>query len=139
MARGSAPGERRGGRQLGTPNTKTRERQAIIDKALAKGITPLEVMLENMRHFRKLAISAEAALSKLSADKVAGMEPEEQFKYLLAEVKKTVGLRNMAEECARDAGPFVHPRLTAISGPTDGSAIPVRFIMEGAPPVAGTT
>jgi hypothetical protein len=47
MARGgSKPGERRGGRQKGTPNKATAALQAEV---AASGITPLEVMLKNMR------------------------------------------------------------------------------------------
>jgi hypothetical protein len=65
------------------------------------------------RHFAKLAKSAEAAIAELSADKIAELPPEEQFKYLLAEVKKAAGLREMAQACARDAASYVHPRLSS--------------------------
>jgi hypothetical protein len=51
MPRGSKPGERRGGRQKGTPNRSTVARIAIADKAAAQGITPLEVMMSAMRSF----------------------------------------------------------------------------------------
>jgi hypothetical protein len=44
--RGSQPGERRGGRQPGTPNKKTAE---TIAKAEAGGIMPLEYMLQILR------------------------------------------------------------------------------------------
>jgi hypothetical protein len=60
-----------------------------------------------------LAKSAEAAIAELSADKIAEMPPEEQFKYLLAEVKKAAGLREMAQACARDAASYVNPRLSS--------------------------
>ena len=46
MARGSKPGERRGGRQKGTLNTRTRE---IAEAALADGMTPLDYLLTVMR------------------------------------------------------------------------------------------
>jgi len=36
MPRGSKPGERRGGRQRGTPNKKTSLRKAAIDAAAAR-------------------------------------------------------------------------------------------------------
>ena len=42
------------------------------------------------------------------------LPPDEQFKYLLAEVKKAAGLRDMAHTCARDAAPYLHPRLASI-------------------------
>jgi hypothetical protein len=87
--------------------------EKIADKAAATGKTPLEVMLDNMRHFAKLAETAEAALAELSANKIAEIPPDEQFKYLFAEVKKAAGLREMAQSCARDAASYVHPRLSS--------------------------
>jgi hypothetical protein len=86
------PGGKRigAGRKLGAATKRTRE---IPDMAAATGKLPLEVMLDNMRHFAKLAESAEAALAELSADEIAGLPAEEQFKYLLAKVKKATGLR----------------------------------------------
>ena len=103
------------GRRAGVPSVKTIARKAIADKAAAEGVTPLEVMLANMRHFHKLAESAEAALTELSADKIAELPPDKQFEYLLAEVKKAAGLRDMAQGCARDASPYLHPKLAAIA------------------------
>lgn len=102
------------GRPAGVPSAKTIQRRAIVDKAAAQGITPLEVMLENMRHFHKLADSAERALAQLSADSIAGLPPDKQFERLLAEVKKAADLRDRAETCARDAATYIHPRLSAV-------------------------
>jgi hypothetical protein len=48
--RGSRPGERRGGRQKGTPNKKTAFRNAVIAaRAANENLTPLDVMLAVMR------------------------------------------------------------------------------------------
>ena len=44
--RGSAPGERRGGRQKGTPNKATAAREAEVE---ASGLTPLAFMLAVLR------------------------------------------------------------------------------------------
>jgi hypothetical protein len=98
------------GRKVGAASKRTRE---IADKAAADGKMPLEVMLDNMRHFAELAENAEAALAELSADDIAGLPTEEQFKYLLAEVKKAAGLREMAQACARDAASYVCPKLSS--------------------------
>jgi len=49
MPRGSAPGERRGGRQPGSPNKSTLARLALLDQALKEGMTPLEFMLDIVR------------------------------------------------------------------------------------------
>src|SRR6478752_10447358 len=48
--RGSRPGERRGGRQKGTPNKKTAFRNAVIAARSAnENLTPLDVMLAVIR------------------------------------------------------------------------------------------
>jgi hypothetical protein len=104
------------GRKPGSLTTKTRE---IASKAAEEGITPLEVMLQNMRHFYQVALDAEETLRGLTAAEISSQvgedaTPEEQFKFLLAEVKKTAGFRQMAQDAATDAAPFIHPRLAAI-------------------------
>lgn len=69
---GKRPGA---GRPKGAATKKTRE---IADRAAEEGITPLEVMLEAMNHFRS-----------------AG------------ELEKAAGI-------AKDAAPYMHPRLAAV-------------------------
>ena len=110
-------GKREGaGRKVGALTKRTRE---VAEKAAAAGMTPLEVMLENMRHFQRVAVDAEALLDGLTVQEFTGRvtadTPEEQFKALLAEVKKTVGLRQAAQDAARDAAPYIHPKLSAVS------------------------
>lgn len=116
------------GRKKGVPGKKTVERLAIASAAKARGIDPLHVMLENMAHFQQSAVDAEKILKGLTAKDICGrqLEPAEQFKVLLAEVKKAAGLRQMAQECARDAAPYVHPRLTSIGGTPDS---PVELVI----------
>lgn len=115
-----AAGIKTGGRKKGTPNKRTlvvaKRDKEILDKAAATGQTPLEVMLENMRHFQKVALDAEAILAGMSIAELgaADLPPDQQFKLLLAEVKKAAGLRQMAHECARDAAPYAHARLNSI-------------------------
>jgi hypothetical protein len=114
VARG---GKRAGsGRPQGALTKRTRE---IAERALVSGKTPLDIMLENMRYFHQLALDAEATLAGLTYEEFVGkhgsdLNPADQFKALLAEVKKTAGLRQFAQECAADAAPFMHPRLAAI-------------------------
>lgn len=113
MARG---GKRVGaGRKVGAVTKRTRE---VAERALAEGKTPLEVMLDNMRHFQQVALDAESTLEGLTVEeftgKVTADTPEEQFKALLAQVKKTAGFRQLAQESARDAAAYVHPRLAAV-------------------------
>lgn len=118
-------GKREGaGRKTGSLTTRTRD---VAERAIAEGKSPLEVMLDNMSHFQQAALDAEAILNGLTAEEYSGVEmnPEDQFKKLLAEVKKAAGLRQMAHDCARDAAPYLHPKLTAVthSGPDGGPVI----------------
>ncbi len=114
MARG---GKREGaGRPAGAITKRTRE---IAERALATGMSPLDVMLDNMRHFQQVALDAEATLDGLTADEFSEQgpsdaSPEEQFQFLLAQVKKTVGLRQAAQDAARDAAPYIHAKLASV-------------------------
>lgn len=114
------------GRKTGALTKRTR---AIAEQASAEGVSPLEVMLSNMRHFQKVALDAEATLDGLSASEFseqvpADATPEEQFKFLLAQVRKTAGFRQLAQDAARDAAPYVHPKLASIEHTgKDGNAI----------------
>lgn len=122
MARG---GKREGaGRKLGSLTKRTRE---TAERALATGKSPLDVMLDNMRHFQQVALDAEATLAGLTVKEFMGVSPAtpaEQFKVLLAQVKQAAGFRQMAHECARDAAAYVHPKLNSIAHTgKDGGAI----------------
>jgi hypothetical protein len=92
MPRGSKPGERRGGRQKGAANKRSR---AIADKAAESGLTPLEFMLDVLR---------------------AEMPPELKEKIekesLSVELIQALSIwRNTRFEAAKAAAPYVHPRL----------------------------
>lgn len=133
MARG---GKRDGaGRPAGALTKKTRE---VAERALATGMSPLDVMLDNMRHFQQVALDAEATLEGLTAEEFSetvpgNASPEEQFKFLLAQVKKTAGFRQMAQDAARDAAPYIHPKLASVehSGP-NGGPIKLNILPEDA-------
>lgn len=115
MARG---GKRDGaGRPAGAITKRTRE---IAERVSATGMSPLEVMIDNMRHFQQVALDAEALLEGLTASEFSSKvpptaTPEDQFKFLLAEVKKTAGFRQMAQDAARDAAPYVHAKLQSVT------------------------
>lgn len=99
MARGSAPGERRGGRAKGTPNTATGKRREVAEAALASGLTPLDVMLNTMR---KLWEKAETG------------ECEVQGEGDRAKIVTPMEMRLLAADVAQKAAPFVHPKLSNI-------------------------
>lgn len=75
------------GRKPGTSNSKSLE---IAKKALTEGITPLEVMLCGMREYYDKWQSERDALLRM--------------KY-----------KELACESAKDAAPYIHPRLTSMS------------------------
>jgi hypothetical protein len=103
MARGSKPGERRGGRKEGAANVKTRE---IADKAAAEGITPLEVLLGEMRILHKQVTESRA---------IEGYDPQ----TLVMQVSE---LRKLADSAA----PYMHPRLQSATVKVD--PIEVRMV-----------
>ena len=98
-------GKRAGsGRKPGTANVKTRE---IADKAIAEGITPLEVMLKAMRSF------VEAA-EKMGNGKIEVVD---------GEVITQLSLLTEASKVAKDAAPYIHPRLAAVDHTSKGEQI----------------
>lgn len=123
------------GRPAGAITRRTRE---VAERSLATGMSPLDVMLDNMRHFQQVAIDAEATLEGLTAEEFSGQlhasaSPEDQFKFLLAQVKKTVGLRQAAQDAARDAAPYVHAKLASVEHTgANGGAIVVTINAEDA-------
>jgi len=83
----------RAGRPMGSATRKTRE---VADRAAAEGITPLEVVLEDMRfHFERAA-----------AERAKGID---------ADVALIARELAAARDAAKDAAPYMHPRLQAIA------------------------
>lgn len=117
-------GKREGaGRPAGALTVRTRE---TAEKALAEGKSPLEVMIENMRHFQQVALGAEAVIESMNEEQyqALGSSPDEQFKALLAKVKQAANFRQMAHECARDAAGYMHAKLSSVTlGGDDESPI----------------
>lgn len=96
----------RGGKRPGAGRPKgaiSKSTRAIKEAAEAGGVTPLEVMLTNMRFFHA---EAETMLVK-----AAGLKPGDEA---VAAVKAIFSTRHAAQECAKDAAPYLHPRLTAV-------------------------
>lgn len=102
-------GKKTGGRKKGAANKKTR---AIADKAAAEGLTPLEVLLKEMRW---CAQKVEEERAKESPD-------------ISALVLLVGELRNLA----KDAAPYVHPRLqsTTVKGEGKDGEIPLSLTVK---------
>jgi hypothetical protein len=98
-------GKRTGsGRKPGSANTKTRE---IADKAIEDGTTPLEVMLRAMRRHVDAA-------DKLGNGKI---------KVVDGNVVSQLSLLTEAAKIAKDAAPYIHPRLSAVDHTSKGENI----------------
>lgn len=107
---GSRPGA---GRKRGSLTKKT---VAIANEAAARGITPLEVMIENMRWWHQ-----EAGFLIKTAEETArqgGAEPAAVLDLL----RKIGSARQHAGDAARDAAPYMHPRLASIEHAGKGGA-----------------
>lgn len=77
------------------------------------GITPLEVMVKNMRWWDD---SAEGLLRQLlqMGDQVASFDDADLLREFFKIIEKVGIYRDKAEECAVDAAPYMHPKLASI-------------------------
>jgi hypothetical protein len=96
-----ARGRKTGGRQKGSRNKVMKAREAEI---AASGQTPLEAMLDNMRFCHE---AAAAILRKLIARETPLPDDFSEFSQLLK-------FRQIAQDAAKDAAPYCHPRLTSV-------------------------
>lgn len=104
------------GRPVGAVGQKTKMLREVSAKALAEGITPAEVMLDNMRfYFEKADVLQTAIVQKVSAK--GSLKGEDAMK-LLSEFMELGEFRMKAQSCAVDAAPYFHSRLssTTVSG-----------------------
>jgi hypothetical protein len=93
MPRGSKPGERRGGRQRGTPNKKTALTNAALAAAAANPeISPLEFLLRTMRDPNVSSeIRIKVAQAVESGIKVAPASISDQRAFRYCERRAAVG------------------------------------------------
>lgn len=91
------------GRKPRAPNKATKAREEFI---LSSGIGPLMVMIDNMRHAYDKALEAEDRLKK-NANLVTDIEKQ----ALAAQI---MYFRHASHNFARDAAPYVHPRLAQV-------------------------
>jgi hypothetical protein len=111
-----------GGRKKGSLNRRTKALRAIAAEALESGVTPLEVMLENVRFFHA---EAEALLARITSGLDERSESSEEFLQLLS---KMVSFRSEAQRCVVDCAPYLHPRLSSVAVAGDEDGGPIRAI-----------
>lgn len=99
------------GRPKGSLSLRTKAIRAVADEAIAAGVTPLEVMLNNMRFYHE---KADVLLTAI----LSGVKNGKKSLEMLAMLKELGSFKNLAQSCAADAAPYVHARLSAsqISG-----------------------
>lgn len=122
-----APASKRGGARPNTggarpgsgrkPGSQTKKTQIIAEQARDAGVTPIDVMLGNMRYYHDRAEDFDKKLEQIAEV----MTPQqiaaggEQVMNVLRLVAKIGEFRMKAQECAVDAAPYVHPRLAALA------------------------
>jgi hypothetical protein len=115
MARG---GKRPGaGRKKGVLNKRTQE---LAARALAQGVTPLDVMLDNMRF-------AYGEASDLLKSLVTAVNKNLPADKQLDALNELMRMRGIAQDCACNAAPYMHPRLAAVEHKTDANE-PMVFV-----------
>lgn len=98
---GEHGGAREGaGRKAGVKNQRTQE---LIAKATENGITPMEVLLNDMRFFYNL-----------SQNKMMEAQSFEPGKEQAKAFRAALSLKDIARNCAIAAAPYVHPKLSSI-------------------------
>lgn len=99
------------------PGSKTSKTKLLAEAALAEGVTPIDVMLKNMRYYDERAEDFDKKLSEVAVL----MTPQviaaggEKVMDLLRLVQKIGEFRMKAQACAVDAAPYAHPRLAAMA------------------------
>lgn len=101
------------GRPPGAVTVLTRE---LANEIVASGFTPIHVMHDNMRFFfekgERLTTRLEHMLAQTREDQVVNAE---RFHEMIALLHKINTARQLAEQCAVDLAPYVHPRLSSIA------------------------
>lgn len=112
--------------QTGRPPGKAAEKKygtvlEVLKSDEMEGLTPIAVMLKNMKFYHDRAESLSDKLAEL-ADK---MTPEQlaaggkELMRMLELINKVGDFRLKSQACAADAAPYAHPRLSAIAVKVD--------------------
>ena len=99
MTNGHGGRRENAGRKTGALTTRSR---MIAEKAIESGTTPLDVMIKNMRFADE---QGSEVLAKI-------MQTEEGAS--VDSLKELLGFRRLAQDCAKDAAPYVHPRIATV-------------------------
>jgi len=106
---GARPGA---GRKVGEPNKRTQLAEADRERILSEGDSPLDVMIAGMRRAQDQAASVEAKIEAFAVEP-ANATPD-MVKALAELHRAATGYLHAAHECAKDAAPYLHPRLATV-------------------------
>lgn len=130
MPRGSAPGERRGGRQKGTPNRATASVRAILEDAGANPAERLIALAQRAEKTGEIALAADI-WSKLAAFAYPKPRPAELDPDRVIELEKAIieaKLEAAANAAERNPGLFglgdrLSRALARIDGPIEAETV----------------
>jgi hypothetical protein len=117
----------RGGYRPGAgrpPGASTAKSRAIAERVFQEGITPLEVMLDNMRFYHSEAIRLVARLIAggmpehlAEADEAKPDAPKDDQPHanVIEAIGEVLRLRKLAGAEAARAAPYMHPRMGYVS------------------------
>ncbi len=114
------PGKQPGaGRKKGSLSRRTIVLRAAADNALAKGKTPLDTMLKNMRRFDNEGDDMYCELLDFVKEHKPGPKSKlsdvnEYVDKVMSILTKQRECRLDAQKCAVDCAGFVHPKLSAM-------------------------
>ncbi len=111
----------RGGARAGAgrpASGKVSRTQELIRKATEDGVTPMEVILSDMRYFHKLG-----------EDKMRQAEQTAPGDKQAKAFRAATALKDIARACAKEAAPYIHPKLasTQVTGNEGG---PIELSLE---------
>jgi hypothetical protein len=102
------------------PGASTAKSRGIAERAFQEGITPLEVMLDNMRFYHSEAIRLVATLIAggmprhlAEGDEAKPDAPKDDQPHanIIEAIGQVLGLRKLAGAEAARAAPYMHPRM----------------------------
>lgn len=118
-------GARQGaGRPEGSRNEKT---AAIARRALKDGISPIEVMLNNMRFWVEKTGAFEEKIMDILTNQELSIEDRKDLIKVLAQF---VNARQSAQSCAVDAAPYCHQKLATLTVKPEGNTRNIKDITD---------
>lgn len=92
-------------------NAANRTHRDIVERLKSDGITPLEIMVHNMRFAHGRANEMYSGINGLLAQPALGFQEREK---LMEYMREHVRWINLSQQYAGDAAPYMHPKLATV-------------------------